>query len=681
MTPSIPNRHICWIWIGVLLAMVSAIKPAMAAESEKPLDQLPRIKSLPDPFLLPDGQRITSPDQWPSQRRHLQDLILAYEYGNPPAPCAVKAEETGSKTLDNGATEKQMLLHVGPEGQIAVHLVLTIPKTSGPHPVIVKGDLCWGRVKEDIVSEIIRRGYILAEFDRTDFAPDKNNAPGGVRPLYPDADWGTIAAWAWGFGRVNDYLLTRDDVDASKLINTGHSRGGKAALLAGALDTRVALTAPNGSGCGGAGCYRDQAPKSEDIAAILKNFPYWFKSDFHQFIGHIDRLPIDQHELRALVAPRALLTTDSVDDLWANPPGTEQTYLAARQVFEFLGAGNKIGIHYRHGKHDQNEEDFAALLDFADHVLLGKSVMTQFDRLPYPTWPLARNWDAPLNLKPKLVMDIWPGTAPGEKGNIGAEMIQPIKPGEKPIERLTNVTKPTISFYPAPKDHNTGASIIICPGGGYSILAWDLEGEEIAKWLNSIGVNGIILKYRVPKRPDEPRYVPPLQDAQRAMSLVRSHAQEWNLDPHRIGMLGFSAGGHLTAATSTNFDKRAYETIDDVDQVSCRPDFAVLIYPAYLAGEDNKGLAPEIRVTAQTPPTFLVQTEDDPVKVECSVNMFMALKQAHVPAELHAYTTGGHGYGLRPSDHPVSEWPQRCADWLKSRGLLDQQTDPAKLRD
>jgi acetyl esterase/lipase len=638
------------------------------------MDQLPHIKGLPDPFLLPDGQRIDSREQWPSQRRHIEDLVLSYEYGHLPPASKVKAEETGSKAdPETGAIEKQITLHVGPSGQIPVKLILTIPKGEGRHPVIVKGDLCWGRVKPDIIHEAVRRGYMFAEFDRTDIAPDKNDAPGGARPLYPDADWGTIAAWAWGFHRVNDYLLTRDDVDPKKLINTGHSRGGKAALLAGALDERVALTVPNGSGCGGSGCYRFQAPKSEDITAILKNFPYWFKSDFKQFIGHVDQLPIDQHEVEALVAPRAMLTTNSVDDLWANPQGTQQSFMAAREVFRFLGAGDKIGIHYRHGKHDQNEEDFAALFDFADHVLLGKPVFDTFDRLPYPQWPLAFDWTAPLTMKPTAVLDVWPGAAPGEReggSGIGAEMAQPLKPGEKPIIRLTNVTKPTITVYRPAKDNDTGASVIICPGGGYSILAWDLEGQEIANWLNDIGVTGIVLKYRVPGRPDEPRGQLPLMDAQRAISLVRSKAKEWNLDPSRIGMLGFSAGGHLTAAASTHFDQRAYSATDDVDQTSCRPDFAVLVYPAYLTDRSNEHLASDIHVTSQTPPTFLVQTEDDPVHVECGVQMFLSLKKAGVPAELHAYTTGGHGYGLRPSDNPVCTWPQRCADWLLSRGLL-----------
>jgi len=177
-----------------------------------------------------------------------------------------------------------------------------------------------------------------------------------------------------------------------------------------------------------------------------------------------------------------------------------------------------------------------------------------------------------------FTLDVWPGKAPGETGAIGEEKVLADKPGQRTV-RVTNVSRPTLTVFRPDKAKDTGAAVLVAPGGGYSILAWDLEGEEVDAWFNSLGVTGIVLKYRVPKRPDQPRHVPPLQDAQRAMSLVRSKAGEWGIDPKRIGMLGFSAGGHLTAAAATNFDKRAYEFLDDVDKVSCRPDFAVMIYP------------------------------------------------------------------------------------------------------
>lgn len=271
--------------------------------------------------------------------------------------------------------------------------------------------------------------------------------------------------------------------------------------------------------------------------------------------------------------------------------------------------------------------------------------------------------------------DVWPGAAPGETGNVGAETEQEQKPGESVVRRITNVSKPTITLFPAPREANTGAAVLIAPGGGYNILAWDLEGEEVAKWLNSIGVTGVVLKYRVPRRPDQvldgqPRGA--LQDAQRAMRLVRSRAGEWGIDPKRIGMLGFSAGGHLTAWASTNFDRPAYEAADDVDKASSRPDFAVLVYPAYLATDD--GLKPEIRVTDQTPPTFFVHAGDDKIKAENSVQMYLALRKAGVVgSELHSYAAGGHGFGLRPTTQPSTSWPERCAQWMRATGLLDKK--------
>ena len=372
--------------------------PAAGGQLPGP-DQLPSNPDLPDPFLMKDGSRVKTPQDWRRRRGELIELILGYEYGRPaPAPAtgSVKAEEQSSKKVEGtDATEKTYLLTMGPEGKVSTHLVLTVPPGDGPFPVIVKGDLTWGRVRPEIVADVIKHGYLLAEFDRTEIAPDKNGAPGGVRPLYPDADWGTLAAWAWGFQRTVDYLLTRPDVDAKRVVVTGHSRGGKAALLAGALDERVALTVPNGSGCGGAGCYRVNPPKTEDIAAITSHFPYWFGPRFPEFVGKVDKLPFDQHEVRALVAPRALLTTDALGDVWANPIGTEETYLASREVFRFLGAGDKIGIHYREGKHEQNEEDWAALLAFADQLFAGKKAAESFDKLPLPDVPKAFGWSAP----------------------------------------------------------------------------------------------------------------------------------------------------------------------------------------------------------------------------------------------------------------------------------------------
>jgi acetyl esterase/lipase len=272
--------------------------------------------------------------------------------------------------------------------------------------------------------------------------------------------------------------------------------------------------------------------------------------------------------------------------------------------------------------------------------------------------------------EPKL-LDVWPGQAPGETGKGSPEKTRLQKLGTGTIKIVSDVSRPTLTVYRPAKEKANGAAVLVCPGGGYNIVALEHEGEEVAAWLSSIGVTGVVLKYRVPRRKDQPPHQAPLQDAQRALGLVRSHAKEWGIDPARLGILGFSAGGHLAAAASTNFDKRTYEPIDDADRLSCRPDFAVLIYPAYLTGKDP--LAPEIHVTAKTPPTFFAHAADDPISPENSIALFRALRKAGVSTELHIYASGGHGFGLRRSAHPCSTWPQRCEEWLRSRGLLDKK--------
>ena len=280
-----------------------------------------------------------------------------------------------------------------------------------------------------------------------------------------------------------------------------------------------------------------------------------------------------------------------------------------------------------------------------------------------------------------LVVEIWPGAVPDESGGIGPERFRMSpKLERKQVEvteqtkLITGVTKPTLTIHRPPKDKDTGTAMLVCPGGGYWDLYWQLEGEEVAAWLNSIGVTGIILKYRVPRRPDETKGEParrPLQDAQRAVSLVRSKAGEWGIDPQRIGMVGFSAGGHLAIATATSFEKRAYEPVDDVDKISCRPDFAIPVYSGYLKAKDKDELAPGLRIPTGTPPVFLVHGGDDIISPpEHSVVMYLALKRAGVPAELHIYANTTHDFGVRKSDRPYSKWTEACAAWLRDQRLL-----------
>lgn len=276
-----------------------------------------------------------------------------------------------------------------------------------------------------------------------------------------------------------------------------------------------------------------------------------------------------------------------------------------------------------------------------------------------------------VNAAAAATIELWPQGAPGEKGDIGQESDM-TKPTDnlvagKGVIRLGNVSKPSVTVYRPEPSLDTGTAVLVCPGGGYHILAWDLEGTEICQWLNSIGITGILLKYRVPKRAGLEKHTAAGQDAQRAMSLLRSRAREWGLK--RIGILGFSAGGHLAAWTSNNFEKRSYEKVDASDDAACRPDFVILVYPAYLTvKEENDKIAPDLPLSSNTPPTFIAISQDDPVRVENALHYSAALRKNKVPFELHVYPSGGHGYGLRPSAHKVTTWPERAADWLRTLG-------------
>jgi hypothetical protein len=381
--------------ILVMLVGASANPPGVV--DLPPVEELPVVEELPDPFTMNDGTRVATKEDWARRRKEIEAMLLYYQYGHmPPAPDNLTAEELSSKTVFGGAaTEERILLKMGPEHKVTIRVGLIIPKGRGPFPVILKNDPSLGNVP--IAEEIVRRGYIVAEYVRTDLDLDQNHSDRGVQSVYPDYDWATLAAWAWGAHRVVDYFMTLDCVDKDHIALTGHSRGGKTALLAGALDERITLVAPNGSGCGGAGCYRVQGKKSETLRQITdpKRFQYWFHPRFGDFAGKENRLPFDQHFLKALVAPRALICTDALGDLWANPLGTQQTTVAAQPVFDFLGASQRNGIHFRQGGHDQTEEDWRALVDFADYQFFGKTVDRKFDVPPFPDAKKPFTWTAP----------------------------------------------------------------------------------------------------------------------------------------------------------------------------------------------------------------------------------------------------------------------------------------------
>jgi acetyl esterase/lipase len=244
------------------------------------------------------------------------------------------------------------------------------------------------------------------------------------------------------------------------------------------------------------------------------------------------------------------------------------------------------------------------------------------------------------------------------------------KTGGETVLRVSNVSEPVITIYHSPEETATGAAMIVCPGGGYNILAYDLEGDEICEWLNSLGITAVLLKYRVPRREGLQKHEAPLQDAQRALGYIRANADKLNIDRTRIGVMGFSAGAHLSAVLSNNYKQRTYPATDAADNVSCRPDFCLLVYPAYLDAPDFR-IAPELKVTPETPPTMLIQAEDDKAYINSSLFYYHALKEAGVPAWMHLYSKGGHGYGLRDTNAAVNEWPDRAEDWFREIGIIE----------
>jgi acetyl esterase/lipase len=278
---------------------------------------------------------------------------------------------------------------------------------------------------------------------------------------------------------------------------------------------------------------------------------------------------------------------------------------------------------------------------------------------------------------------IWPGEAPGARPAVGPEEARTVVDGAgnarlvagRPWVYVSRVSRPAMTVY-SPVGHNTGAAVVVFPGGGYEILAIDLEGTEACDWLTSRGITCVLLKYRVPCVKTGPYRDcrTALQDAQRAVGLVRFHAAEWHIDPHRIGVLGFSAGGHMVASLSTHFERRLYPAVDAADRESCRPDFAVALYPGHLAvRETGFVLNPDIRVTTRTPPTLLVQAEDDPVDpVENSIVYHAALRKAGVAAEMHLYVKGGHAFGMRRTASPITAWPQLVERWLEAIGMVSK---------
>ncbi len=366
-----------------LYGAIQAEKPQFEADFQA---AFPRGWELPDLLRSDSGQAVRDAAQWLLRRPEVHRHTVPLAYGEIPAsPTRTVGVDLHSAVIKGLGGARLITLRVEADGRHAFLLRVFVPDRLGPLPVVLNGDACWHYATDEVITEVLRRAYVFAQFNRVEIAADvvKNNAAatsvatpgisgqpgklGGSGESGPAA----IACWAWAYHRAVDALLGCEFVDARAIAVVGHSRGGKAALLAGATDERIALTSANNSGAGGAGCFRWRAAGAEKLADLLDNFPHWLNPALQEFAGRENALPFDQHFLKALIAPRALLTTEALGDLWANPSGAWQTHLAAQKVYEVLGAKEQIAIAYRDGAHAHTFADWCCFLDFADTCFVG----------------------------------------------------------------------------------------------------------------------------------------------------------------------------------------------------------------------------------------------------------------------------------------------------------------------
>lgn len=369
----------------------------MTAEAVHPAPQLP------DPFLSRDGHRAVTVSQWDCRRRDIAATMLPLLTGAmPPVPAATECVFLHEAVVRRFGAARLLNLRVLVDGRPAFLLRVHVPATPGPHPVVLHGDGCWHHARDTVIAGMLARGYAFAQFNRLEVAPDVADLAVCARQqallfgrATPERGYGALAAWAWACHRAIDALLQWPFVRTDAIAVVGHSRGGKAALLAGATDTRIAVTSANNSGAGGAGCWRWRAPGVESLREITTAFPHWFGPNLPAYAGREQDLPFDQHFLEALVAPRALLCTEALGDTWANPVGTWQTHRAAQEVFRFLGAPDRIAIRYRPGGHDHAPQDWRTLLDFCDAQFHGNTARFRSQADPYPGLAPAHDWRAP----------------------------------------------------------------------------------------------------------------------------------------------------------------------------------------------------------------------------------------------------------------------------------------------
>ena len=360
---------------------------------------LNQLCELPDPFIFNDGAKVTDITDWQQRRREIAAAIIPLQYGGmPPVPERTELVVLHeSLNLVTGRRYFTCRVKIIDPSAYTFLVTLLLPPGDGPFPLVINGDACWRYVSDEIVEEIMARKIILAQFNRVEIAADNlsSERDSGIYCKYPAGEYGALSAWAWGYHRVIDAVQSLPTVDESRIMVFGHSRGGKASLLAGATDDRIAITGANNSGAGGAGCYRWQGPESERLVDHLHVFPYWFGPRLKDYVGRESELPFDQHYLKSLVAPRALLTTEALGDLWANPSGSWQTHLAAKEVYKFLQVSDRIGISYREGCHAHTLLDWQHFLDFAQWQFQGGEPPAGINENPFPSMLRAFSWQTP----------------------------------------------------------------------------------------------------------------------------------------------------------------------------------------------------------------------------------------------------------------------------------------------